>query len=206
MPFWPRILSKKRKSDRHPPVTGSAPEARSGFSLVEMLVCVSIIAVIAAGLMSVFFAGVRIWKRASGGGFSRMSASLEAERICSEIRQCLPLQSVGCSGKKDEISFPFVSPGGRVVRVNYKFLREENRLKRSETDMASILAEDEETSERYVECFNGFSAEYRSFDKDNQSFVWQETWDKSLGAFGAVRLTFKAGDEEFSRIVMVPGR
>ncbi len=188
------------------PVLRTGPDARGGFSLVEMLVCVSIISVIAIGLMSVFFAGVRIWKRASGGDFSSMSAALEAERISSELRQCLSLQAAGCSGKKDEFSFSFISPGGRVVRVNYKFDTEENRLKRSETDMASILAEDEETSERYVDCFSGFSAEYRSFDNESQEFAWQDTWDKSRGVFGAVRLTFKAGDEEFSRIVMVPGR
>lgn len=180
--------------------------ARRGFSLVEMLVCVSIVSIIAVGLMSVFFAGVRIWKRASGSSFSAMEAALEADRISAELRQCLSLPFTGCSGKKEKLSFPLVSAGGRLIRVTYGFDPQEQKLRRSETDAASILAEDEETTERDIRCFSGFSAEFRRFDKESRTFVWQENWDKSLGVFGAVRLNFKAGDEEFSRLVLVPGR
>lgn len=205
---WRLILNRKRtRSDRlsarRPYVRRTAP---GGFSLVEMLVCVSIVSIIAVGLMSVFFAGIRIWKRASGSGFSVMEAALEAERISGELRQCLSLSFTGCSGKAGELSFPLVSAGGRVIRVTYSFDPEEQRLTRSETDAASILAEDEETTERDIRCFSGFSAEFRRFDKDSRTFVWQDNWDKSLGVFGAVKLNFKAGDEEFSRLVLVPGR
>jgi len=171
-----------------------------------MVVCVTIVSVIAAGLMSVFFSGVRIWKRASGGDYSVMEAALETERISRELRQCFFLNEAGCSGKKDELTFPIVSVKGRVVRVTYRFDPEEKKFTRSETDFASILAEDEESVERDIPCFSGFSAEYRSFDKDSQLFVWQDTWDKSLGLFGAVKLTFKVGDEEFSKIVFIPRR
>ncbi|MFA5319906.1 MAG: type II secretion system protein [Candidatus Omnitrophota bacterium] len=179
---------------------------REGFSLIEMVVCASIVSVIAAGLMSVFFSGVRIWKRAAGGDFSAMEAALETEKISKELRQCFPLFEIGCSGKKEELTFPAVSAKGRVVRVTYRFDQEGKKFTRLETDYASILSEDEEIVERDISCFSGFSAEYRGFDKESQLFFWQDTWDKSLGLFNAVKLTFQVGDEELSKIVFIPKR
>ena len=117
--------------------------SKSGFTLVETLVVVTIFGIIAVGIASTFASGVKLWNRAKNINFSRAELLLNMEKISRELRQSIYVEKIGFEGTAEEVSFPAVI-NNATVKVIYKFKADEKTLLRREIKSEDGFFQDEE--------------------------------------------------------------
>lgn len=128
IPFYPYLSRFKQKD-------------RTGFTLVETLICVSIIAFLSAAVFGALTAGIKLWKK----GFivsGEEDLTMFYERVESDLKSALLMSDIKITGGEDEFVFPVLgSDGLRVIR--YYFSSYEKTLYREEMDYGQYLANTE---------------------------------------------------------------
>jgi len=78
---------------------------RKSFTLIELLIAVSIFSVVAVSVYSAFNTGVFTWRRINVEAESYQGAAVALELMANEIANHIPSEVVVISGEKDNISF-----------------------------------------------------------------------------------------------------
>jgi len=172
------------------------------FTLVEVLITATIFSIVALGLATSFFSGVKLWGRAQARGFYYNNVILNMEIISRELRQSFYLPQLGYNGKPQELSFPVVKDN-IIFRVTYKFDPEQKIFLRGQVALKDILSNKEKESyaEEKIMSLDDFSLSY--FYPENTHYVWKNEW-KNPGVFIAVRLKARVKDEEFDKTIFIP--
>lgn len=177
---------------------------RFAFTLVELIVAMTIFSVVALGLGASFLSGMKLWSKANQS-FSSGKAEFFLEVFARDIYQCLNLEQVGFSGTKEEVSFPALLYG-RVVKVTYSFDKEGKKLKRSTVNLKDALSKDSGSLFDKEESLQAANCElsYFSFDAKKEKYFWAESWDKKNSIFSGVRIKFSYEGNEFSKTLFLP--
>lgn len=176
-----------------------------GFTLVEILVAVTIFAVIAAGIAGVLSSGLKVWSRARSTDFSQGFSMLALDTAAREIRQAAVMPGVAQAaweGAPAEFYLTVVSKDS-VSRIGYKFDAGNKTLIRKEAGLKDLIAKE---GAGYIEK-EVLSIDELSFSflgKEQSVYTWTDTWPKEKGAFKAVRLKGKIKNEEFVKTIFIP--
>jgi len=199
MKFWPHILRKKIK--------GFPLRAQAGFTLIEILVVITIFTIVGAGIAETFSSGMKIWARAQKAGESSIDVFVAIETIGRDLRQSINIRSVGFEGREDEISF-LTFRDDSAVKVIYKFNPAQKELVRRQIDLKDAFSDDLQGKYKYAEkkvaTLDDFSFSYFNFDKEKEEYVWSDEWAKEQGIFEAVKLKARFGDEKDVKTVFIP--
>jgi len=199
MKFWPHILRKKIK--------GFPLRAQAGFTLIEILVVITIFTIVGAGIAETFSSGMKIWARAQKAGESSIDVFVAIETIGRDLRQSVNIRSVGFEGREDEISF-LTFRDDSAVKVIYKFNPAQKELVRRQIDLKDAFSDDLQGKYKYAEkkvaTLDDFSFSYFNFDKEKEEYVWSDEWAKEQGIFEAVKLKARFGDEKDVKTVFIP--
>ena len=188
------------------------PFSRAGFTLVEILVVATIVSVIAAGLGSSFFAGMRLWGRAQQRDTTPLNAWFALEIMAKELRQSVEVPFARFEGGAHEFSFP-ASINDTIVRVTYIYDGYEKRLRRQEVGLHDLLEEklEPETKERVLfSPAEDVAIEFAKFDpvQDEDGVVkgyeWTDAWEKDDGLPAAIRLTITTRHATLTKTIMLP--
>jgi prepilin-type N-terminal cleavage/methylation domain-containing protein len=204
------MKAAKKKIKFYPPIfprgNNSGLLLKKGFTLVEALLVAAIFSIIAVGIASTLFSGIRMW-----GWFNSLDSDyadtvFAMEGISQHLRQSLNNAHIGFEGSAHELSFPAVS-GNFVFKVVYFFNPDEKLLSRKIIPLRDImLGKDDEDD--YIEekalSPDEFSFEYLTLDSESGSYKWKESWEKEEGIFSAVRIKGRLKDEEIAKIVFIP--
>ena len=166
----------------------SLPRKNKGFTLIEVLLALTIFAFIGIGIATSFFSGVKLWQRATTSGVWRNDIILGLEAVSKELRQSIDMPEIGFEGDVKSFSFPSIS-GSKIIKVVYSFDSAGKVLKRNEKDVLSL---------------DEFSVQYMRFDLKAGDVEWTDSWKKEDGIFTAIRFKGKSHDEEFTRTVFIP--
>ena len=98
---------------------------RSGFTLLELLVTVSLMALIAATCVGALEAGLRVWRRAAIVGTNDQAVLLAFERIRKDVESARRFAPVPFDGRLEELTF---AATGRVALKDTEGPRELGRL------------------------------------------------------------------------------
>jgi prepilin-type N-terminal cleavage/methylation domain-containing protein len=179
---------------------------KEGFTLVEALLVAAIFSIIAVGIASTLFSGIRMW-----GWFNSLDSDyadtvFAMESISQHLRQSVNNAHIGFEGSAYELSFPAVS-GGLVFKVVYSFNPDEKLLSRKIIPLLDIMrGKDDESDyiEKTVLSPDEFCFEYFAFNSESGGYEWKESWKKEEGIFYAVRVKGRLKDEEIAKIVFIP--
>ena len=196
MKIWEYMLRSRRKN---------RALSRKAFTLVEVILAITIFSFIAVGISTSFFSGIKLWGRAVSTDHWRNDLLLSFESMAAELRQSVNIPSIGYIGDVKSISFLTVS-GDNIVRESYSFDAQNKSLMRGETKLKDITEEDKggHLPYRPVLSLDEFSIQYLYRDNTNNISEWRSEWKKADGIFAAVRFTSKTHDEEFIKTVFIP--
>jgi prepilin-type N-terminal cleavage/methylation domain-containing protein len=179
---------------------------KSGFTLVEILMVVTIISILGVSVIASFVSGLRIWKYAKdldSKDSAFLTASLEWGK---DLRQALN-QSGGIvfEGGPKSFSFPAIN-NGEIFRINYYFDPSSKKVFRGRVSIKELLSGSGLNGEEKQFLFNAddFSASYFIYDKKTKRYVWVDSLGKSADTLKAVRIFAKIKDNNYAREVFLP--
>lgn len=175
------------------------------FTLVEVILAITIFSFIAVGISTSFFSGIKLWGRAISTDSWRNDILLGFESVSAALRQSVNIPTIGYSGDAKSISFPIVS-GNNIVRASYYFDAQKKALIRRETKLKDILEEKIDSSPEGISVLSldEFSIQYLYRDPLSNISEWRAEWKKEDGIFAAVKFTSKTHNEEFNKTVFIP--
>ena len=206
-------------------LNGAMTKAR-GFTFIELLIAVSIFAVVAIALYSTFFAGISVWKRSGEDGNIYQDARFVFDDITKDLKNSLyggedEKSAFAFSGNAQEIIFITLEPlffeedisRKELVKVAYSVDGEEGQLIRRMAGKSlgfDIEKAEKEILLKDVEEFT-FMYCYDSGDED-EPYIWKEEWDdEKMRVPRGVKVSFSIKAEEgkkkapeFSKIIFVP--
>ena len=87
---------------------------RSGFTLLEMLITISLMALLAGGVVATIAGGFRVWRRAAVYGISEQASLVAFERLRRDLHNTAPFALLPFSGTYDEMTFAVVGHDPQV--------------------------------------------------------------------------------------------
>jgi prepilin-type N-terminal cleavage/methylation domain-containing protein len=179
---------------------------RKAFTFIEMLVVVSLFAILSLAIFSTFACGMGLWRRIQDNAFAKRRPFLVLEKLATELRQTLEFSKIGIDGKSDGISFPILSSEGEIIKVTYSL--GEDSLSRTEENYKGILwGSEEDTEGRTRILLSGVEELKFSFARKEEGKVeysWSDLWSKKDGIPLIVKIELKNKDESFTKTVRMP--
>ncbi|OGQ48394.1 MAG: hypothetical protein A3H42_02905 [Deltaproteobacteria bacterium RIFCSPLOWO2_02_FULL_46_8] len=182
-------------------------ENKNGFMLIEMLLVVSIVAVIALAIYSSLSAGVHIWKRLDRGA-GEMHLFLALEKMQKNLRNSFAFKAIGFEGAENEISFPGLvlvktDKEGEVFhqepgRIRYYYSAASQSLCLEKTSYIDWIKGIKKECQKEIQGVKKIAFEYQD------SHSWKTSW-KQNKVPQAVRLkTVMADDNERQFTIVFP--
>ncbi|OGW90637.1 MAG: hypothetical protein A3D28_05265 [Omnitrophica bacterium RIFCSPHIGHO2_02_FULL_63_14] len=177
----------------------------SGFTLVEMVMSVTIFSIVAAGIAGTFFSGMKLWQRANQTSAVQYDGLWALETMARDLRQSVDLPWLGFTGSAQEISFP-VPSDGLLYQLTYTFDEAGKQLLRTRV-LVKDLVEDKEaegTMRKTAADADAFSLSFLHRDADTEALSWTETWKPKDGVCVAVKPRITIKGEEFAKEIYIP--
>lgn len=155
-----------------------------GFTLVEMIISLSLMTLTMATLVSLFSGGMRIWQRSECGARHEQSMYVSFDKIRRDLHHIQPFQFIPFRGSHDTIEFPVMldtreyknpvlEPGRQIFFFDAKkrVLCENEELfrgmKRSRGARACKVV---------MEGIDKVKFSYLSYNSKSDSFAWSSQW------------------------------
>jgi len=198
---------------------------KTGFTLIELFIAISIFSVVAIALYSTFFAGISVWKRSGESENIYQSVKFLLDDIAKDLKNVIYYTKDAESifvflGKNDEIVFITLEdtsqagdmPQKELVKVVYMFDSEIDALIRIRAEKSSGFSAEKAEKEVLLKGIKDFKFEYcyDSGDED-EPYLWKEEWeDKDSRIPRGVRVSFLIKTEKekkelkFTKTMFVP--
>jgi type II secretion system protein J len=196
------------------------------FTLIELLIALSIFAVIAVTLYSTFFAGISVWRRSGEGSDAYQDMRTAFDDIARDLKNMAYFTKnkdsiYAFSGLSKEIilmtleegATEKMEPSREVVKVSYLFDEAKGELNRRAAGIASGFDLKKAGVETLLKGVADLKFEYcyDSGDED-EPYLWQEEWkDENAKTPRGVRITasIKSGKmakemPKVTRVVFIP--
>lgn len=198
MSFFPPIYldTKKRRRIR-------------AFSLVELLIAVSIFAVVSVAIYSTFSSGLNVLRRVKDVDLAQQSFILKQERFHKELRQTIVLRKPLFLGTKDRVSF------GAIVdeypcRLTYYFDSSSQSLMRNCDKLADIITSagkiDKELKTKpavFINKVKELNFSYLYLDLKKNIYQWEEEWKQDFLPL-AVKIEISTDKQNYETTVFLP--
>jgi prepilin-type N-terminal cleavage/methylation domain-containing protein len=176
-----------------------------GFTLVEVILALTILVVVTAATASCLMAGMGLWDRATRQAGIHDQAMLEIEEVSQELRLSTRNSTIPFEGTETQITFPSIDADG-AVKVSYRFDTASAALFRSRTPF-TMLDHQNAAPEVRVGSFKRLSFSYLSIDKSQEKPVQlTKEWTAENGPFMAVRIEGEINGENFSKTTVLPDK
>lgn len=188
-----------------------------GFSLIELLIAVSVTAFLSVGIFSVFSQGLKVWKRAVAVK-PEVNADIVFDKIAGDLRNSLIARGQALEGQDTRMVFwsygASVPDGLSAPRlITYEYAGGEKKLKKSEESLQMLLDPDYAADERgFREVLAGLKEcrfEFYHQSKDGSLYQWKPFW-KNKCMPKAIRISLKYDDEHsvgnYTKIVSLPAQ
>ncbi len=167
---------------------GGGQRASTGMTLVELLITLSLIALVAGTITATFSGGIGVWERIQQHGRRDQWADVALDEIRRDLQNARRFSPIKFAGEYDEVSFASVVPWarrGEVVhdepgRLAYYFDSMRHRLCRSETAYRLLRrARVRDSCHSVLEPVDRARFSYYRADPDGQAEgTWADSWDE----------------------------
>jgi len=187
-----------------------------GFTLLELLITTSLIALMGLAIYSTFVRGVMVWDRGSKTNIVEREVRFSLQSLAKELRSSFKFSGIEFKGTKNEISFPtYVNTAGiaqapkwEVGRVSYFFDSKKNTFSRWQKSYIDLFQDDLPKAREIVSQVNDLEINYYFFDTIGKTYKWKNSWSDKENFPSGIRivLTIGSGEEEkeFVKTVYIP--
>ncbi len=184
--------------------------SKKSFTLIELLITVTIFSVVSIVIYSTFDSGMRIWHRIEKFNLADIRNIMKMEKLNRELRQAFVFKEkdIAFLGKKDQVKFSVVIDS-EVNEVAYFFDPASKAVLRSAEKLADILAVKEKKEGLslklipYIEEVSEFSLSYFYYDIIKAAYLWKDEWKENTLPL-AVKLNMILKNETYSTTVFIP--
>lgn len=199
MSSFPRIYPNKKNK-----------LSKAAFTLVELLIAVSIFSVVSVAIYSTFNSGIVVFSRVKNIDFTRQRILLKVERFARELRQQQLNRKPLFIGARTRISFASLSDYA-PCRVTYYFDSYSNSLMRAVERMPEIITPtgtidpDIKAKEKsaFLKNIKEVRLAYLFLDLQKNEYAWLEEWPYEYLPV-AVNITIVDEKQKYIKTVFLP--
>ena len=205
---------------------------KKGFTFIELILAVTIFAIIAVSIYSVFRVGIQLWYRTSPLIQANQSVRLFFNTISLDLKNSIPYNKPGVSlkstfgeekksvnfeGEKQKISFyalvevaePPAPPHTELARIIYSYDRNKKSVKRAVAAAKEGLSETEARFEDILENVDakdfGFEYCYKlGSSKTEYDYEWKDEWEEEDRDGGKIPRGVKVKALDYSKTIFIP--
>jgi prepilin-type N-terminal cleavage/methylation domain-containing protein len=209
--LWKQLKQKRVGSSMSTP-------SRSGMTLLELLIAISLVAVAALVVAQAFAAGLKVWARASQLGGPYAESVMAMEGLQQDIRNTVPSRLATIRGGASWVEIPSLiiqtaEGGGRTEEpglVRYEFDVTGKKLDRV-TSAFEIVAPGTTRRETVAVGIVAVTLSYAEWNgMAGAAWVWGRTWEGRTNNPAAVKVVWSgqqgADAFEFERTILLPVR
>lgn len=191
-----------------------------GLTIIELLVSLTIFAIVAVAIYSVFSTGIVGWRKGEIAISLFHEIRLSLDRVAQEMRNQVSCNGVKLAGKADELYFisviPFPEEGKskyrRLAKIRYVLEEGEDGLTlfRERRWMPSLEEASEEIDKmRLISRIKSFDFQYgeKEIEGGEVILTWQEAWEDKEKIPVAIKINLNIGGEiskSLSRVIYLP--
>ena len=182
---------------------------RRAFSLVELLISLSIFAVVSVAIYSTFSSGTQVLRKVKNIDLTQQAMLLKEERFSRELRQSVILRKPLFLGAKDKLIFGAIvndKPG----RITYYFDKSTQAILRAFDNLGDIITSegkvDPELKSKpavFLTKVTEIKFSYFYLDLTKNIYKWVEVWSESYLPL-AVKLEITTEKQNYATTVFLP--
>lgn len=179
---------------------------RRGFTLVELLITSSVIAMIALAVFSTFSMGIRVYKRMHYSGLAQADCLLSLEKLEKDLHNALNFSGIDFIGENKKVSFAGLvgpQPNSALGRITYYLDAKNNSFMKEEG-----LYPHGPLNPKALSSIIDIAFTYYYFDPQAQEYIWGNSVNESpLGV--KIKLIFKGENDkdiEITRTILIPAK
>lgn len=192
---------------------------QKGFTLLELLVAISLLGMAAIIVLSLFSKGIDVWEEAKFKSPLEYNAVLFLEEMEKEIKNCADFSEIGFLGESADFAFPsyikkydqeLAVTQEKIGCVKYRFDEEKKSVYKYRAVYPDCLVESLFISIKMLDSVETFRLEYGSLNEENK-ISWAGTWQKEQGKPKAVKIILRInlGEKtgktyDFEKVVYCP--
>lgn len=159
----------------------------AGFTMIEMLIVVTLFAIIATASFAIFRMGVQIWRRSQGSALIEHKALFTLEKMTRDLRMSIrsELKDFKGNGDSDEIAIPSLIPirAGKTDMIQYGLIHYEynaskKEVCRREEPAAAIQGKKKFDCRVLANHVKRFKLQYLIYDGIGEAYSWYDSWDE----------------------------
>jgi prepilin-type N-terminal cleavage/methylation domain-containing protein len=188
---------------------------QQGFTLIELMVSLTIFSVVALAIYSAFASGVGAWRSAREFSSTYQTARLVLDDMARELTNALTLSGSDFVGEAQRLSFltvrrpPDVNgrPADlRITRVTYEVRRDRASATYSLARVEATPADGSpgEETELVVSPISRLEFLYTHKDDRGQIVPWKDAWQVSDALPLGVKIILVVGETRFTKLVFIP--
>jgi len=197
---------------------------KKAFTLIEILISVTVVSLIGVTLYSVFANGINAWRRGNENGNYERNIRFTSEKIARELRNVFKFSEIAFEGTEDSVMFPALilskpnydedntKAHYEVGRIAYFYDKGKDVLYREEKVFPEVVNEEKiDEGKVLIQNLSKLEFNYCYLDNATGTYKWKNDWKKeeqdSIPQAVKMKLSFKKGvakEDEFSRIIFIP--
>lgn len=187
-----------------------------GFTLVEILLAISLVAIVALALYGTFNSGLQVMSLTSRTT-EEEDLNIFFEKLSRDLQNAFHYANIPFQGQGDRLSFATTIQtdarlgGDRGIgRVTYAYDPSERAILRTQEDINQIFEEETDAAQNVLSPLSSFRLEYYRYDVLKNSYEWKEEWEEAeektlpLAVKVGFRLQEEKGEKDVTRIISIP--
>jgi len=158
---------------------------KTGFTFIEIVFVVSLVAVVSFAVYSVFSQGINIWQRLAQEAKTD-EINIFCERISTELRNSFLFTGIDFTGTEYSISFPGLvlsrlssgeSQEMTVGRINYSFDIQDKVLNRRQSDYSQVFQLKYTPWRQVLSGVKNLKFKYYYYNPKQGLYLWKDLWE-----------------------------
>lgn len=186
---------------------------RTGFTLIELIISITIFTIVIITVYSVFYMGIKTWRRGQERG-SLQKVRLAFLKIEKELKESFFFSNRPFRGTSTEMVFPLsisLSDEDKetVYIITYSVIEDGytglSGLTRKEKPYIQDTEKGEQKTKKLLSSKKSIKFEYAHESDDfSQNFEWQENWEEDKPPFGVrISLEMDGSGEIYNKVIFL---
>jgi prepilin-type N-terminal cleavage/methylation domain-containing protein len=175
---------------------------KPAFTLVEILVALTLFAVLSAGLAGVMVSGFKLWSKVKNGESQDVYSLIEIERMSRDLRECLAVKELPFNGSSSGFECPIIE-NGQLAKASYFYDEQSGVLSRASPAYQQIL--DNNNFGQPKSLIRDLNVTFSYLARtDKSGILWQDSFDSSQNLPLAVKIILEKSGHKTEKVVFIP--
>jgi prepilin-type N-terminal cleavage/methylation domain-containing protein len=152
------------------------------FTLVELLIVISMMSVVSLAIYSALNNGLKIWQRVNRQ-VPQEDANIFLNKVSSDLRNAVKLKKINFSGNEERLEFPSLVYSSRwqnksVGKIYYAYDSKSGIITQEQRDYSMLFSDEPGVKRQLLSGLSALKFQFYYYDKDNKEYLWLDEWSK----------------------------